>query len=279
MKKENWISRVQQAEELPPAGSWNSIQSKRRWKSFQKWGIASCSALIIAGLTWGVATHSEVSTSVPIGPTSMASFPNAAKQAQSPVPTKSNVPTPPASTSETQPEEVLVEDPSIAREDGYSIFPYNGSVNSRNEKQSEKQSEKLSEKQNEKQSEKQNELAETHTPEPQQGITEIEFVANDIPTMNFFDWSQIPNVFTPNQDGRNDVFSPMESLPTWARSHWAVYKDGQLIKALGTEEFWDGNHSSGMEMPSGMYLVELQYLNSQKDSQFSKKTFLVKLMR
>jgi len=151
------------------------------------------------------------------------------------------------------------------------MFPYNGSVNSRNEKQNEKQSEK--------QSEKHSEPEETPIEETQQSITEFEFVANEIPTMNFFDWSQIPNVFTPNQDGLNDVFSPMESLPTWARSHWAVYKDGQLIKALGTEEFWDGNHSSGMEMPSGMYLVELQYLNSQKDSQFSKKTLMVKLMR
>ena len=273
MKKENWISRVQQAEELPPTGSWNSIQSKRRWKSFQKWGIASCSALIIAGLTWGVASHSEVSTSVPVGPTSMASAPTAPKPVQVSDPTKNDIPSTPNAQEEAPSIIVLDEEQETPREASYSMFPYNGSVNSRNEEQKEKEKEK------EKESEKQNELAETPTPDPQQGITEFEFVANEIPTMNFFDWSQIPNVFTPNQDGLNDVFSPMESLPTWARSHWAVYKDGQLIKALGTEEFWDGNHASGMEMPSGMYLVELQYLNSQKDSQFSKKTFMVKLMR
>lgn len=271
MKKDHWISRVQQVEELPPASSWNSIQSQRRWKVYQKWGIASCSALIIAGLIWGVTSHSEVSTSMTSDPTSMVSFPNAAKLAQSPVPTKSNVPTPPATPLETQPQEVLVEYPSIAREDAYSMFPYNGSVNSRNEKQNEKQNEKLSEKQSEPE--------ETPLEETQQGISEFEFVANDIPTMNFFDWSQIPNVFTPNQDGLNDIFSPMESLPAWVYGNWAVYKDGQLIKNFSKEEFWDGNHANGVEMPSGLYLIELNYLNSQIDSQFSKKTLMVKLMR
>ncbi|GAB4250900.1 MAG: hypothetical protein Kow0079_04500 [Vicingaceae bacterium] len=66
-------------------------------------------------------------------------------------------------------------------------------------------------------------------------------------------WIIIPNVFTPNNDGVNDVFfvdsDNLESLNGEIWNRW-----GQLMFTWNTiKGFWDGRTSAGVECPEGTY--------------------------
>ncbi|MFN3343680.1 MAG: gliding motility-associated C-terminal domain-containing protein [Flavobacteriales bacterium] len=71
----------------------------------------------------------------------------------------------------------------------------------------------------------------------------------------------VPNVFTPNGDGLNDVFR-LEGTPNpcWDSIHVEIYNRwGQLIYVSDEVEFkWDGKTKAGKEVPEGTYFVILK---------------------
>lgn len=71
----------------------------------------------------------------------------------------------------------------------------------------------------------------------------------------------VPNVFTPNGDGVNDVFR-IQGVPNpcWDTIHVEIYNRwGQLIYTSDEVEFsWDGKNSKGKEVSEGTYFVILR---------------------
>lgn len=65
----------------------------------------------------------------------------------------------------------------------------------------------------------------------------------------------VPNVFTPNGDGINDVWLIRTSLPyeVWVYDRW-----GNLIFQGNNSRLWDGRTSAGNECPEGAYTYKLR---------------------
>jgi gliding motility-associated-like protein len=87
----------------------------------------------------------------------------------------------------------------------------------------------------------------------------------------------VPNVFTPNGDGVNDVFVvPSANLAT---ANCIIY-DRYGVKVYeykGLEGFWDGATSAGMLCPTGTYYY--YFTGSGKDGQVYKEHGFVQLIR
>ncbi len=70
-----------------------------------------------------------------------------------------------------------------------------------------------------------------------------------------------PNVFTPNGDGKNDVFGPIgcsafvESLEFKVFNRWGV-KVWETSSQSDNVVNWDGTNMSGIELPAGQYYYE-----------------------
>lgn len=64
----------------------------------------------------------------------------------------------------------------------------------------------------------------------------------------------IPNVFTPNGDGINDVWQIRSTLPyeVWVYDRW-----GTLVFSGDNTKFWDGRRSDGQACPEGAYTYKL----------------------
>jgi gliding motility-associated-like protein len=65
---------------------------------------------------------------------------------------------------------------------------------------------------------------------------------------------ELPNVFTPNADGRNDTWAPNYLAVDWAE--WEVRNRFGALVASGTqpEDFWDGTWN-GRPAADGVYYV------------------------
>jgi len=64
-----------------------------------------------------------------------------------------------------------------------------------------------------------------------------------------------PNVFSPNGDGKNDTFTPMNCPAFIKEAKMEIYgAHGQRVRTLtsGTIE-WDGKDNNGRELASGTY--------------------------
>lgn len=78
---------------------------------------------------------------------------------------------------------------------------------------------------------------------------------------------ELPNVITPNGDGKNDTFTPMTCSAFIQTIEIEIYdRNGlKIYESSGNELRWDGKTSSGNDAPSGTYFylakVSLQRLN------------------
>lgn len=67
----------------------------------------------------------------------------------------------------------------------------------------------------------------------------------------------IPNAFTPNGDGLNDVFeikgTPVADFNLYIFDRWG----GQIFSTHNYEEKWDGNNTAGDPVPAGTYVYQI----------------------
>ena len=68
----------------------------------------------------------------------------------------------------------------------------------------------------------------------------------------------IPNAFSPNDDGRNDVFRPYGKFFTLRRIEIYDRYGGLLFVDEGTQAFWDG-HSAGKPVVRGVYAFVIEF--------------------
>ncbi|MGA0557269.1 gliding motility-associated C-terminal domain-containing protein [Larkinella sp. VNQ87] len=71
---------------------------------------------------------------------------------------------------------------------------------------------------------------------------------------------KMPNVFTPNNDGRNDVFQPaqcprfVESAELIILNRWGV----KVYQSSNISLQWDGKNNRGQELPGGLYYYQVR---------------------
>lgn len=85
---------------------------------------------------------------------------------------------------------------------------------------------------------------------------------NDTLAYNFVidDFSEVklPNIFTPNNDGVNDVFKPITKGISQLQV-WIYNRFGNIIYSwTGTKGFWDGYTTSGVPCTDGVYVYIIE---------------------
>ena len=77
----------------------------------------------------------------------------------------------------------------------------------------------------------------------------------------------VPNAFTPNDDGLNDVFVPVYEGVEVAKYLMLIYdRQGRLVfKSTNPTQGWDGRDANGMDCPSGVYVYYIHHW-TQMDS-------------
>ena len=84
---------------------------------------------------------------------------------------------------------------------------------------------------------------------------------------NWFVIYKIPNVFTPNGDGKNDVFH-LESIGVRDFAIEIFNRWGELVFESNDQYFqWDGNNKQGKECPAGVYYYVGQVSHPQDTRQ------------
>jgi gliding motility-associated-like protein len=82
---------------------------------------------------------------------------------------------------------------------------------------------------------------------------------------------KLPNVFTPNGDGKNDLFKPLtcsvfvESVTFVVYSRW----ENKVFETTGPSLNWDGKTGDGQELPSGTYFYQatVKFKSLQRESE------------
>lgn len=86
----------------------------------------------------------------------------------------------------------------------------------------------------------------------------------------------VPNVFTPNEDGINDLFLiPADGLTLYRLLVFTRY--GILIyKTESKYPSWDGRNSAGVKMPEGIYYYTIEVLQPQNSATRSGFVYLLR---
>ena len=71
---------------------------------------------------------------------------------------------------------------------------------------------------------------------------------------------ELPNIFTPNGDGKNDVFQAMKCPRFVQNVMFTVYnRNGQKVyESNGSKLEWNGNDASGNPLPAGSYFYNCE---------------------
>ncbi|HSF44889.1 MAG TPA: T9SS type B sorting domain-containing protein [Chitinophagaceae bacterium] len=89
----------------------------------------------------------------------------------------------------------------------------------------------------------------------------------------------VPNAFTPNNDGINDLFRPLISLPGNVGAEWKLFnRFGNLVfSSKNNTNGWNGNYQ-GQPQPSGnyTYLINLSAENNCPARQFKGTVLLMR---
>ena len=77
----------------------------------------------------------------------------------------------------------------------------------------------------------------------------------------------MPNAFTPNDDGLNDVFKPVYEGVEMVKYLMLIYdRAGRLVfKSTNPAEGWDGRDPNGIEMPTGVYVYYIHHWTQMDD--------------
>jgi gliding motility-associated-like protein len=80
----------------------------------------------------------------------------------------------------------------------------------------------------------------------------------------------IPNAFTPNNDGNNDVFKaiPNRSIPRFEMSIFNRWGQ-RVFNTVRDNEGWDGNNESGKPVDAGVYFYKIRYTCERGDKEFN----------
>ena len=85
----------------------------------------------------------------------------------------------------------------------------------------------------------------------------------------------VPNVFTPNADGRNDVFHPFFKCPLSGYRFDIYNRWGQLVfHSSDAATGWDGRYK-GQDQPEGGYLWQIKYKDALTEKTMTKSGTLV----
>ena len=78
---------------------------------------------------------------------------------------------------------------------------------------------------------------------------------------------ELPNVLTPNADGKNDTFTPMTCSAFIKTISIEIYNRYgiKVYESSGSVLNWDGKSSSGAELPSGTYYYVAQVVIQRLD--------------
>jgi gliding motility-associated-like protein len=90
--------------------------------------------------------------------------------------------------------------------------------------------------------------------------------ATDAKNFTFID-IKIPNVFTPDNDGNNDVWGPTNTENYPDLVYYIFDRYGRKIATYREGQFWDGKYN-GMELPSGDYWYTLNLKNTKDEREF-----------
>lgn len=82
-------------------------------------------------------------------------------------------------------------------------------------------------------------------------------------TINITDGVHIPNIFTPNNDGKNDVFevdlSGFDSYHCYIFNRWG----NLMFESEAAQISWDGTTAAGTLVPTGTYFCIIEYKTAQ----------------
>jgi gliding motility-associated-like protein len=85
-----------------------------------------------------------------------------------------------------------------------------------------------------------------------------------LPFSGFF----VPNAFSPNDDGNNDIFRPLPILNSTMKSFKVFNRKGNLVHS-STTDGWDGTYK-GVKQDLGVYFWELLYEDNTGKTRFKK---------